>query len=99
MSKYRNKKSAGKPKVFKQGEPKFDYTSACCSLPATKKPCSKGNGEPDDRGFFQSPLGTWNCSKCRLKCSVTRTVRKPAEEENVSTHAEADSTVGECDAA
>jgi hypothetical protein len=25
-----------------------------------------------------SPLGTWNCSKCRRKC-INRTVRKPIE--------------------
>lgn len=79
MSKYRNKQKQSKPKVFKQGEPKFDYTSKCCGMPATKKACSKGNGEADDRGFFQSPLGTWNCSKCRRKCAVNRTVRKPVE--------------------
>jgi hypothetical protein len=84
-SKYRNKQKGkggkgAKPKVFKQGEPKFDYTSTCCGMPATKKACMKGNGEEDDKGFFQSPLGTWNCSKCRKKCSVSRTKRVRKEE-------------------
>lgn len=79
MSKYRNKQKSKVAKVFKQGEIKFDYTSTCCGMPATKKACSKGNGEPDDSGFFQSPLGTWNCGKCRRKCKVNRTVRKPKE--------------------
>jgi hypothetical protein len=79
VSKYRNKQKQSKPKVFKQGEPRFDYTSTCCGVPASKKACSKGNGEPDDSGFFQSPLGTWNCGACRRKCKVNRTVRKPKE--------------------
>jgi hypothetical protein len=84
-SKYRNKQKGkggkgAKPKVYKQGELRFDYTSTCCGMPATKKACMKGNGEEDDRGFFQSPLGTWNCSKCRKKCSVSRTKRVRKEE-------------------
>jgi hypothetical protein len=83
VSKYRNKQKGkgAKPKVFKQGEPMFDYTSKCCGVPATKKACAKGNGEADDHGFFLSPLGTWNCSKCRRKCSVGRTLRKRVEVE------------------
>lgn len=90
MSKYRNKQKGGKVvKVFKQGEPKFDYTSKCCGVPASKKPCSKGNGEPDDRGFFLSPLGTWNCTSCRRKCVVNRTVRKKVEVTDVQVGSQA----------
>jgi hypothetical protein len=71
-SKYRNKQKQ-KPQVFKRPEIVFNYACTCHGLRAEKKACAKGNGEMDDKGFFQSPLGTWNCSVTKRACKVQRT--------------------------
>lgn len=76
MSKYKSKQKNKVVRVFTSSAPVFSYTSVCHSAPATKKPCAKGNGEVDDQGFYQSPLGTWNCSVCRKPCKVTRSKAK-----------------------
>jgi hypothetical protein len=81
VSKYRNKQKQNKPKVFKQEAPKNVYECECHGVQSMKKPCAKGNGEPDDKGFFQSPLGTWTCSVTRKACKVTRTKKAPKVEE------------------
>jgi hypothetical protein len=78
-SKYRNKQKQSKPKVYRQPEVAFTYTCTCHGERSTKKACLKGNGEPDDKGFFQSPLGTWTCPITRQKCKVSRTKVKKEE--------------------
>jgi hypothetical protein len=86
-SKYKGKnKGKAVVRVYKQGLPVFTYKCDCHDLPATKKACAKGNGEVDDNGFFQSPLGTWNCTITRRKCKVSRHRAKEVREE---THSQA----------
>jgi hypothetical protein len=71
-SKYRNKQKQKVVKHFVQPTIVFTYTCTCHGERSIKKACSKGNGEPDDKGFFQSPLGTWTCPITRQKCKVNR---------------------------
>ena len=55
------------------GEPVFVYTSQCCHEPANKKACAiDGSVEFSDRNKPEHSLGTWNCTRCRKKCKVTR---------------------------
>ena len=81
MSKYRSKQNQKRVvKKFQQPDIVFNYACECHGERASKKPCAKGNGEPDDKGFFQSPLGTWTCPITRRACKVVRT-RKVKNEE------------------
>jgi hypothetical protein len=58
------KKRDNKPVVFRD-KPVFQYTSKCCSAPATKTPCLKSQDA-------EATLGTWRCTQCRKKCAVNR---------------------------
>ena len=53
---------------MKSFRPVFLYTSTCCNAMAEKDPCIKTKDND------QLPLGTWNCSHCRKKCKVTRSL-------------------------
>lgn len=67
-------------RVSAPGVPVFSYTSVCCSMPASKKPCAiDGSVEFADRNKLEHSLGTWNCTKCRKKAKVTRSKNKVEE--------------------
>lgn len=61
----------------------FDYTSACCRLPAVKPPCGQKesviNPETKKSKAVPKGLGHWRCTGCRKSCLVTVSKHKVAE--------------------
>ena len=74
-SKYASK-SHKKPVKPVAKTPTFSYTSACCSAPATKTPCTKASKA---KGATPQSLGTWRCGQCKKVCKVTVSKFKSAE--------------------
>lgn len=67
-SKYAQKSRKPKPPVVaKRKDPVYSYTSACCGLPAVKKPCV-AVGKKD--ALVQS-LGKFRCTGCKKRAKVT----------------------------
>ena len=70
-------KSRGKakaPVAVKRG-PVLQYTSVCCSMPATKPACVK----VDKKKALEQGLGSWRCTGCHKAAKVTVSKAKPAE--------------------
>jgi hypothetical protein len=84
-SKYKDKRKGRDnkpvPKKKPLGEPVFIYTSVCHGVRANKKPCIVDVATQfSDRNKAEHSLGSWNCTFCRKKCSVTR--KKNEEDRN-----------------
>jgi hypothetical protein len=70
-----SKKTAPKRNL---GAPVFSYTSVCCSVQATKEPCTfvgKDSKEAETQG-----LGHFRCTGCRKSCKCTRSKNKKENE-------------------
>ena len=66
-----NKKAApAKPKG-----PVYAYTSACCGVPAVKKPCVAVN----KKDALTQTLGKFRCGACKKRCKVTVSKYKAPE--------------------
>jgi hypothetical protein len=61
------KKSRSKSKKPVAAKPTRAYTSVCCQAPAVKPACTR----VDKKKALEQGLGTWKCSGCGKKCSVT----------------------------
>lgn len=81
-SNFKKKRQRTNDTPRKKGVPVFIYTSNCCNVLATKEPCERTQESREIHEFSRSNLGTWQCGRCRKKCSVTRTKNEVKQEEN-----------------
>lgn len=69
------KGNAKKSPVAAKRGPVFEYTSVCCSAPATKKPCVAVN----KKDALTQTLGKFRCTACRKPAKVTVSKYKAPE--------------------
>lgn len=74
----RRSKKAQKP-VGTKGNPASTYTSVCCGVTATKKPCTAVS----KKDALTQTLGKFRCNACKKRCKVTVSKFKAPEEVQV----------------